>query len=1842
MLLVGVGAALFLAAFAVTIFLYRSSRPNLALQASIDFQPYISAYTSGIIPRQSTIRVVFAKDVASPDQLGQPAKSGLVKFSPRIKGQMVWANTRTLEFTPAQPLESGKSYTGEVAIDELFTDVPSKAQTFYFTFQTISQQAEFTHVYYYAVQEGGKVVGCMRGVITTADDADLEKVQEGVSLRQGSKKLDVTLTNGDSERSFYFTSSPVTLEGGDVDYSFKGKPIDAPDLEPERYDMPDADRFYPYDNQVNDYGEQNIRIFFSRPLDARQNLDGLVYADDSSVSFRCKTDGNILTVYPMQKVDGEFSLTIDRALRDASGHQLGESYEMSQRMDGGKPDVQFLQEGSILPATGNVYVPFQAKGLKAVDVTVFRIYESNVAQYFQVNSYDYGGDQLRRVGTVLLRKTVMLDAIKASSGIPGVYALDLSKLIQLEPGAIYRIGLSMRRELSAYSCPDAQEREIVDIAELRGESGDDYDDYEYYDYDWGYRNDPCNDAYYMNRGTRWQTLLVSNIGLIAKKSEGGSMRVYSTSITESKPISGVTVKLLDYQLQQLAEGSTGSDGSYTFNYSPEAQPFLIIAEQGTQRSYLPVRYGGLSFSTFDVSGTSLQKGVQGFLYGERSVWRPGDTIYMSLVLEDRMASLPDNHPVVFTFYNPNGQLVERKVLPGNPFKMYTFITSTDAEAMTGVYRIEARVGSVKFHKSVRIETIKPNRIKMELTFDNEYLMAERENPMRLSARWLHGAPARHLNADVTVRVVQGRTTFDGYDNYSFADEISYFSPMERTLFDGQLDEDGEAVESPMMPAMENAPGMLRASINVRVFEEGGGYSFTSFTKPVSPYKSYVGIRQPDADRYYLETDRKQTFGLAVLSPEGHPQANVPLTVQLYKLDWGWWWEHDNSSIASYIESHSSALVEAYDDIRTNSQGKAEVVLRVNYPAWGRYLVRVVNEESGHVATRLVFWDWPDSQERGAERAMQGSTVLGLLADKGKYDIGQEAKVYVPTPLGGTLLVSIENGSTVLKSYWMEAESGKTTVKVPITEGMAPNVYVNVMLLQPYGQTANDLPLRMYGVIPLMVEDPKTHLTPVIEAPAQVRPESPVEIVVKEKDGRPMSFTLAVVDEGLLDITSFKTPDPWKTFYERQALGVSTYDLFDAVIGAYGGRISSVLSVGGADALMEFDDAEDSKANRFTPVVRFFGPFHLEGKKRQRISFQMPNYIGSVRVMAIASGTGAYGASESTMKVSNPLMVQATLPRVLGVNERFELPITVFTTTDNIKDVAISVETSDKISVAGSATSSVQFSKAGEKTISIPLSTSARTGRAKVKVTAKSKGESASSEIEIMVRNPNPRISGVVAGTIAPGKTFTLTPKELGMLAEATGSVEVSDLPSLNLPELLDYMQSYPHACLEQQSSRAFVQMLYGRVTKISKGKQDSLAAEVRAFIGRIPQFQLSNGGFSLWPNMSYPHQWATSYVGHFMCAARELGYSVPSSIISQWVQFQQREARSWSASRDADNPAILQAYRLYTLALAGQPDMGAMNRLREVDDLDAMSRWRLAAAYAMAGNRKAADQLISGAVKAVAESERDYYSFGSLIRNQAMLLESLTLLKDFAGARTSLQAMANAMRGQQWYSTQEIGYAMLSYAKFVQATNAGRSGVQGVLTVNGTSHNVDVKGEAYTMKYTPLSGKATTVSFTNKGKEMLYIVLTQSGIPTEVVQRATANNLKCNVTYSDMRGNPISVANLRQGTDFIAAVTVSNPGQKGDMEQLSLNFALPAGWEVRNERIEGSSGLESSSYEYQDYRDDRVYTYFNLRMGASKTFYFVINASYLGTFVRPPVSCTALYDGEINASTEGGMVTVSR
>ncbi|WP_057940333.1 alpha-2-macroglobulin family protein [Algoriphagus resistens] len=1817
------------------------------------FREYIRHHTSG---RQSVIDPIVIELVKPLDQydLTQELPADYLKISPKTSGKLVIENGTNLMFVPDEKLKADTEYFVTLKLDKLYDDLSKDFRTFSFSFKTLTPNFKIKTEDLQSYSQDWQYIN---GTLESNDILTKEEAAGIIWASQNKQNLKVRFTEAlPAARHFSFVIDSIKRfnEDSELLITWDGKSIKSKNNGEAVFPIPGKSNFSILSVSSSMVQGTFLKINFSDPLVENQNFNGLVSIQGRN-NLRFEVNGNVLSVYPEERITGAVPVEIFEGISSIYGYKLKKNFSELIAFEQLKPALRAVSKGAILPGSASTPFYFEAVNLNSVEVRIIKIFQNNILQYLQTSNLgDQSSYNLNTVGRRIAKKTIQLESTElGNDGVWKAYGLNLSEYFKADPGAIYRVELSFKKEHTAYNCEQTVDSTVSDEFE------DDYyyDEYDSpsqdldeeereeqywnnkiyrwrtYSYNWEQRDNPCHAAYYNEERVLSTNVLGSDLGFIAKSGGNKTYRFITTNLLTTNPEGGVKISLYNFQKQLIRELTTEADGMVT--HEEKQHIAFAVAQKNNNYAYLKLDDGNmLSLSNFDISGKELQKGLKGYIYKDRGVHRPGDTIHLTFALNDLGNPLPAGHPVTLEVSDAQGKIVQKTVSQGSESNLYYFPISTETDSPTGNWRATVHVGGANFTELLRVATVKPNRLKINLDFDEEVLSAAKPIKGTATVNWLHGAIAKNLDIEMEATIRSTSTAFKDFPNYIFTDPIRNFEETEVSILKGKVDAAGKISIFKELELNKNAPGMLRASILTKVFEGGGDFSLDVFTKDIAPFSHFVGLKSPKTQGYgsYF-TDENTRFEVVSVDEHGKPAGNRDLQVKVYRIEWRWWWSRGGDNLSTY---ENASLHTPFKDINvsTDATGKANFDLSIPEEESGRYLIRVIDPTSGHATGRVTYfyrnW-WASAGTDDAESAK----MLIFSADKEKYNVGDKAVIKFPSGAAGRALLSIENGTEVLETKWVETQQGETQTTLEITKEMAPNIFVNISLLQPHEQTANDLPIRLYGVIPILVEDPSTVLSPVLELPQVLKPEENYVVKVSEQNRKPMSYTIAVVDEGLLDLTRFKTPEIHNAFYTKEALGVKTFDMYDDVIGAYSGSVENIYAIGGSD---DAAGAKNRKADRFKPVVTFLGPFTLKAGEKVSHTLRMPNYVGSVRAMVVAADNSiaAYGSADKTLPVRKPLMVLASLPRKLSPGEKVTLPVTVFAMENNVKKAKITVKTSKGLKAIGGNSKTVSFSAPGEQIVNFDYEVN-DTGIQTVEISASGSGEEASYQVEIDVENPNPVTHSVKDLNLEPNATQTFSFSTFGEEGSNAAFLEFSTLPPMDFTRRMQYLIQYPHGCVEQTTSAAFPQLFLADIFDVTLDRKQQIQKNVEAAIRKISTYQNPDGGLGYWPGAREADEWSTNYVGHFMLEAKRKGYALPLTFLSSWLRFQQLAARQWRTTSKPYNTTLIQAYRLYTLALAGEPELAAMNRLRETDKLGNDAKWRLAAAYSLAGQQRVAKELIATAVVDFQPSTYDYYTYGSPFRNRALALETMVMLGE-AKQRDLATSLAKDLSSSRWFSTQETSYALIALSKMVEK-NGGKE-LEVSFKQNGKTATVKTH-QAISQRELATSLGENTVMVKNAKDNLVYVRLIQSGklpVGEELDER---RNLQVVATYFDGEGKKLDPASLRQGSQITAQIRVENTSADF-IANVALSQLFPSGWEIVNTSFTEMGGGAMGNASYTDIRDDRVYFYFDLNSKESRIFTVKLNASYLGSYYLPGSQAEGMYDNTYFARTKGQWVVVEK
>jgi len=1785
------------------------------------YNEYVSAYTSGTLTRKSDVKVIFSQDIPQ-GRLDSVKAEEVMQLSPKVEGTFTFADAHTLVFSPKAEMKRNAKYTVKVKTNKLFAD--GKEFEYAFLTRPFSvggglKSFEVTNDDQYELTFN----------LMTADEEKPEVIEKHVTC---SMEGGLTWTHASDglNHQLKVRVNPTTACALTLTQE-SDKSIEAREQVITTIQLPSTKTFTVVSQRSRPGDTKCIEVTFNKNLDPKRSVQGLVYVRNKDL--QASVEGNkVLLVGDME--EGEtLEIIIDKNLTSLNNVKISPSASASVTITNNKPSVEFVGKGTIVPQSDRILIPFRSVYMKGIRVLVHKVFQNRIGSLLQegdINSYY----NFCYVARPVYATTFYIDDKGADLSDWHTYAIDLTDQFKMEPGAIYRVELGLDARLSAWpndSLPKATREEIAEEdAKVLESAGNRFDqgcwyyigqafDTEHWDVDNYYqlRQDPGS-VYYYDSGSTARNVLATNIGLTVLRGADDNISVTAINLLDAQPMSGVEVEVYSLQQQKIGEGKTDADGMATIAYNTHlGRPFYLQARKGNDVSYLKVsENSALSTSTFDVSGDVVQRGLKGYIYGERGVWRPGDVVHLSFMLNDRNHTLPQNHPVTLKLSNPLGQVTNRLTKTESAMGLYSFSIPTADDAPTGIWNVQISVGGATFNKNIRIEAIKPNRLKIDLKLP-EGNMAVGANSASLQTEWLNGSKAGGLKYDVTAKVVAATTSFKDWKGYVFDDPTKVFETSEVEVSKGAVDASGHADLRLNFQAEKQAPGMLAANLVTHVYEPSGEFSVDGVRALVAPYRHFVGIKAPEQTRAsHLDTDKFHSYALVTVDKDGNPVANTQVQVDVYKVRWYWWWNSSNEQLAGYTSSRYNEPVNTLHYV-TDAMGQVDFNLKMDEADWGTYLIVATDKESGHSTGVMSYFDWPNMESRRSEKASENATSLSITTDKQEYHPGDKMRISVPSEQGSRAIVSISNGSKILSLQTYSCQKSRSEFVIDVTDEMMPNAYVAVSLIQPYEQTVNDMPIRMYGIVPVKVTSDKSHLVPHISCADEFLPETKVQVTVSEKDGRAMGYTLAIVDEGLLDLTRFKTPNAWPLFNVREALGVRFWDLYSNVNGAFGGRIEQMFSVGGDEAL---NNGPKAIVNRFTPMVHFSGPFTLKKGEKRTHTISVPNYNGRVRVMVVAGDGSAYGSAEKSVQVRKPLMLIATMPRQIGKGDEVTVSATVFA-TQALGDVKVDLSTSKGMQVVGEKSRSVSFREAGDKTVQFRVKEVDQASPATITLVATGSGQKSEYVTEVPIRKVCQTLSQTFVETVNPGSAWkqdlTLPGIENHKLL-----VDVSATQPLNMSSRLKSLIAYPHGCVEQTTSKAFPQLYLGEFSVLYEEQQKDIENNVKYCINRLANYQVADGGMSYWPGGKVSGAWISAYVLHFFHEASSRGYYVPDDMMRRLKNYVVQSASNWEAGKDHSFDG---AYQLYVLSLIQSPALGAMNRMREhVSELSSSAVYFLSAAYAKSGRTDVARELLTSA-----EGQTAVYGYWHSTEVSRLLAENAV---DDQKAVETEESVRKRLVSDNWMSTSNTSFSLIAMSEFYKSHKPG-NGLKFAVGMDGKS-STDVSTEMYSWsKEMPLAEGKCNLSLQNKGDAPIYLTYTQQGDAVQSPVERSSNGLELSVVYTSDKDQSLNPSSIGQSTTFKACVTVRNASGK-DLDNVAVTHIVPAGWEIL-------SASPSGTISYQDLRDDRLLSYIDhLRQGESITIRLNLSATYAGQYYLPAITAEAMYDATTSGCTASGTAEV--
>lgn len=1536
--------------------------------------------------------------------------------------------------------------------------------------------------------------------------------------------------------------------------------------------------------------ESTVVVRFSSPISAAVAEKYLKV--EPQVRTRLSANRNELVITGEMRPGSSYKLTVGKGMPATDEAVLSEDWTANVPIPDLEPTVAFQSEGMFLSASGNRTVNLDSVNVPKVRMTIDRVYRNNLFFLFNYGGffdegYGYFGELPHALGDRLREETVNIGGARNQRRITPI---TLDRWVDLKDPGLYRISVGK---------PDDWEAE-----------------------------------------QRW--LLLTDLGLVAKQNRGELM-VWVSSVRDLSAVSDAKVTLISDQNQPIGEGRTDGSGLWRVSGLPAPdtrRPYLITVEKGDDFTFLLLDRMSVDTTGLDTGGGEVPTGgYTAFLYGERDLYRPGETAEGLAVVRDASLGVPSAMPALLRHRDPQGKELETERLQIDGRGLAEWKLDLPAYSLTGHHTLELEVaqtviGTYRF----QVEEFVPDRISVEIQPPKEKVLPGQELVYNVASSYLFGAPAANLPVETRVRLVDSTFTAKGFEAFTFRNGERKMEPREVLETTGKLNEEGRSEFRVTMPEKSPVPSSLEAVLTARVQEQGGRGVAALTRMQVHPYPYYIGLRQLGNEEGWPEPKKPVQIEYAAVSPEGKAVPSGYLRADFFEDRYNTVLRRTPGGGYRYESTREAVLLES----KPIPAGKPRGTFQVTPTRYGSYRVVVVDPDS-EASSQVEFYaaGWGMSPW-----AIKNPARLELDLDKEEYAPGETAVVQVRAPFAGKLLVTVER-DRVLDTQIHQLTGNTATIQVPIRGEYRPNSFITATLVRRAQDLEPGSAGRAFGAVPLPVDRVANKLTPQITQPKEIRPNSKLEIGVKTAPGAVV--TVAAVDEGILQLIAQKTPQPFDWFYRRLGLSVTSFDTFSLLLPEVKPQGKAPAGGGeGEEGMAQYVRTEGIR--RVEPVAFWSGPLTADGDGNVKVTFQVPEFQGALRVMVVAVDGQKFGSSEGKTRVRDPLVLLPTLPRILSFDESLQVPITVRNDTASPGQIQVGLSAQGPVKIEGSATQTVEIPVGRERTVYFTVKTGTTEGNVRFTATASGNGETSQSVTNVGIRADLPEISVEDAGGVAKS-AMDLPAPEAGRFRPETvrRKLRVGPLPLIQFAGKLEHLLHYPYGCLEQTVSGAFPLIYLGDLARAfepelfdpKKGHGDP-ADMVQAALRRMSMLQLSGGGFSLWPGGAEVHPWASTYAAHFLVEARKAGHPVDENLYRGGVEWVAATTKAKSAYGYDDLQRTV--YGLYVLARAGRPDLGTMDHIRTKHgkDLHAETRALLAAAYASAGNPRAVQELVSRIGELDQVQRQTGGNFNSTIRNRALLL--LALL-DAAPTDSRIPALADRLgrdaKEVGWWTTQEESFTLLALGQLAQR-QAKFPPYSGSVIVGGR------KVGTFTNK---------TATFTIRGTEPIriqmdsgfqpgaaFFSLLTRGIPTDEGFKPQNNGMEIERQFLNRDGQPIDLNNVKQGDLIVIKTRVRSVS--GPLNNVAVVSLLPSGLEVENPRLQTTEQLPwvtdaNFQLAYLDLRDDRILVFTDLLPPDSwQTYYTLVRAVAPGVFRLPPVHAEAMYSPAIQAVGERGRMEV--
>ncbi len=1753
----------------------------------------ISFTPQGIITTPNTvIRAKFSDDVQAVGSL-----DSAFEIVPTLPGTTRLEDSNTLVFTPSAPLKPASAYqvkldvSGKLKSNKWFVQGSSKTAFATEPLKVVSSRLFYT---YDLIKETEKE---LVGEIEFNYPVEMNVLKQNLSVARAGSPLNYELEQGTLPTRFFFKAGGLERETEPQVLTLTVDPaltcVDGGKPLGDKYQntvtLPAKPKMLVNEIKLHHVpGNTLISILFSLPASADQVRNNVTI--EPALAFKVDTE----YCYAVLKADFQpnidYKIHVKEGLRAESGEALEHPSEQIIRLEDIQPSVRFGDSGRLIPLEGGKIVAVKTMNLDNYWVYVNKIFRNNIVQYLK-NNYDAG-----------LGANVWNGKVDVKGG---------------------QINQETETDLD-FSKWHAQAYKGIFNVTLNGSNGG---------------------------GRDSRVFLCTDLGLMLKHS-GDDLLVQVLSISKLTPGAGVKLQLISENNQVIQEKETDLEGRAWFtdwkNNPYNFRPFVIVAELGDDWSYLRLDQEALNQSRFDVGGDPFQSsGWDAFLSSDRGLYRPGETANFTAVVRHADLEIPADLPVNVTIRDGSGSQVAKLTAKLQDFGMATFTFPIPEDITTGMLNVELGLenGVHLANTTIKVEEFIPNKIKVEVRPAKKTTAPGEQLAFEVAVRQLFGAPGANLKVHTAVQLSALEYTNKNWKGYQFSDPTRQFNGEDLKVPSGTTDSAGNFDVQLPVPISMLPPSMLQAEVYAEVLDTGGRPVGANAAINVHRYPYYLGLKCEEGKE--VAPNKKVHIKYVAITPDGEPTKVEKADLIVKRKIWYSIFRRSGWSGEGYDSDYYEQVV---DGKEIDVDGKGAYTFTPDKP--GEYTIYLGNEESMRSSIRIAVSGPEEKQANAGESTDLGEPdKLSLNLDKTQYQVGEIPSLEVRAPFAGRLMLSIER-EKVFYTSTVPVAAGLNVVPLPaVATAYLPNAYVVGLLVRKPDESLRNLPMASFGIIPLGIDTSSHEIDLKWKAPESVKSQEGIDVNLST--GAPgAKVVLAAVDEGILQIIAFTTPDPFKYFYRKRGLTTSTLSLFEDILP----DLDRKDAVGG-------DEGESFQFRHLNPIeakrVKSFALFSgiLTADKEGNLSYHFPTdkFHGEVRVMALGVEENKFGASAFHVKVADPVVVEPSFPRFMAPGDHIDVPVLVYNNTKKAQTIKIALSSDGPVAVDGEKEQVLKLGEEGQQQILFHAKANMDAGVAHFKVTATDdENNSFDVDTELAVRPGNPLTTQISFGQLSGGGSQALSVPGGFIKQGQKVRLTVSSSPLLTFLGSMDYLIHYPYGCAEQRTSQAFPLLYFkdmGLLTGRFEGRANAVEMYVQAAVDDLSKMQLSDGSFALWPGeQENGGDYLSHYVSEFLLTAQKMGYQVNPDVMNRILNrlgaIKVTGQGVGRLDRRQQNVEIEDsAYVLYLKVLAGRTDAESMAAMRDqMKDPKARSlsdRCYLSRAYSAMGDRSTALAILPVhylPTNLARELDGDWFSPN---REMALYLLALTdadpqnaeipkLIIEFG--KTLQQS------GRGWFgTTQEDALCFMAIGKAVQATTLAYP-LSAQWSVKGGTPNA-LAGETAVVKDEELSGK--DVSLNNTGSRNLYYHLMAEGTKLKSEKESVSNGLFVSREYRDETGSTINLGSISQGQLVVVTLRVkcSRP-----LDNLVVVDLLPAGFEVDNPRLSSRGNL---SFEpdctfqpaFQDFRDDRVLL-FSRNVEGDQTFSYSVRAVTPGSFQVPGLEAEAMYDPQIYGRSNEGQTLV--